>query len=323
MEPLISVIIPVHNSSSTLSRCVDSVRANSYKNLEIILVENASSDDSLKLCRNFAGLDGRIKVLSLEKGGVSLARNAGLCAASGEYFSFVDSDDFVAEDMFSSLLQTALESGADMTFCRFFSVENSQKTLAVEAALEEFAREKRYYYLFDEHSVSPSAYRILYKFSLFGDLRFDESLPFAEDRVFLCDCLLRAERLAVCEKGLYYYVIPHAKVSLFVKYFGTVENALQGVRKTTELARGFLEAVDCAEVFKSYKYEVLCSLCIMAAGVAGSIKKPLADPYWREANSRPYYKAYKKYHKSFRNRVKGFLVRYKLTFLLKIAARRK
>ena len=95
VAPLVSIIVPIYNAALTLEKCVSSLFAQTYKNVEIILVNNGSIDDSLELCRKLASLDNRILVLDLVEKGVSVARNKGVEIASGEYVTFVDADDCI------------------------------------------------------------------------------------------------------------------------------------------------------------------------------------------------------------------------------------
>ena len=101
---VISVIVPVYNVEKYLDKCVDSIVNQTYKNLEIILVDDGSPDNCPKMCDAWVEKDSRIKVIHKENGGVSSARNAGLKASCGEYIGFVDSDDFIQPDMFEQLL---------------------------------------------------------------------------------------------------------------------------------------------------------------------------------------------------------------------------
>ena len=95
---LVTVIVPVYNVEQYLERCVESIRNQSYKNLEIILVDDASPDESPKICDEYAEKDGRIKVIHKQNGGLGFARNSALEIASGDYVTFIDSDDYISED---------------------------------------------------------------------------------------------------------------------------------------------------------------------------------------------------------------------------------
>lgn len=113
-KPLISVIIPVYNIEKYLERCVDSVCNQTYQNIEVLLVDDGSTDSSGKLCEQLAQKDDRIKVFHKENGGSSSARNLGLSNAKGEYVGFVDSDDYISEDMYELLYEAAVEYSTDI-----------------------------------------------------------------------------------------------------------------------------------------------------------------------------------------------------------------
>lgn len=114
MESLISIIVPVYNVEAYLSKCLDSILAQTYSNLEIILVDDGATDSSSRICDEYAEKDCRIKVLHKENGGVSSARNAGLKICAGEYLMFVDADDYISEDAVQVLYERMRSDGSDM-----------------------------------------------------------------------------------------------------------------------------------------------------------------------------------------------------------------
>ena len=115
----VSVVVPVYNVESYLEKCMDSIVGQTYSNLEIILVNDRSTDGSCEICEKYAGRDGRIKLISKKNGGLSDARNAGLDAASGEYLFFVDSDDFLELNAISELVSRAKAYEADVVVCNY------------------------------------------------------------------------------------------------------------------------------------------------------------------------------------------------------------
>ncbi len=125
MEPLISVIVPVYNVEKYLDRCITSIVEQTYKNLEIILVDDGSPDNSGAICDQWAKKDLRIKVIHKENGGPSETRNLGVSISNGEYISFIDSDDFVSKDYILILYKILLESGADISCCDYKITTNS------------------------------------------------------------------------------------------------------------------------------------------------------------------------------------------------------
>ena len=107
MSDKISVIVPVYNVENYLRRCVDSIINQTYKNLEIILVDDGSPDNCPVICDEYAQKDSRIKVIHKENGGLSSARNCGMDMATGEYIGFVDGDDWIESDMYKFLIENA------------------------------------------------------------------------------------------------------------------------------------------------------------------------------------------------------------------------
>ncbi len=140
----ISIIVPVYNAEKTIKDCVTSLVNQTYKNIEIILVNDGSADNSLSLCRELALTDGRIIVIDKPNGGVSSARNAGICASSGEYVMFCDSDDLVSENWCKCLYDNNEQDC--LTMCeikRFKESADSLQSAKTEGVLsEKFSRDK-------------------------------------------------------------------------------------------------------------------------------------------------------------------------------------
>ena len=111
---LVSVIVPIYNVEFYLNKCVDSILNQSYKNIEVVLVDDESPDSCGKMCDDYAALDGRIKVVHKKNGGLSDARNAGMKAATGDLITFVDSDDYISEDFVKILFEAMSENNADI-----------------------------------------------------------------------------------------------------------------------------------------------------------------------------------------------------------------
>ena len=124
-KDLISVIVPVYKVERYLCRCVDSIIAQTYTNLQIILVDDGSPDGSGAICDDYAAKDSRITVIHKKNGGLSDARNAGLVAACGSYIGFVDSDDYIAVDMYEKLYKAIVACNADMSVCNFRYVDEN------------------------------------------------------------------------------------------------------------------------------------------------------------------------------------------------------
>lgn len=126
-QDLISIIVPIYNVENYIDRCVESITNQSYKNLEIILVDDGSTDSSGEKCDIWATRDRRIMVIHKENGGVGNARNAGMSYANGEWIGFVDSDDFVEPEMYEALYWGCVDNGADLCMIGCALYENGRK----------------------------------------------------------------------------------------------------------------------------------------------------------------------------------------------------
>ena len=115
----VSIIVPIYNAEKYLGYCINSIVSQTYQNIEIILVNDGSMDDSLKICKNYAAIDKRIRILDIPNGGVSNARNSGLKEATGEYIQFVDADDTIDLNMTERMCELMEAYHSDLTICGF------------------------------------------------------------------------------------------------------------------------------------------------------------------------------------------------------------
>ena len=211
MEPLISVIIPVYNVEPYLARCLDSIRNNTYRNLEILCVDDGSTDNSLSILRAFAEKDPRIIVITKENGGVSSARNAGLDRMTGEYVTFVDPDDYVHPQYIALLYQTLMASGeANVAFCGFRRIEETDAPISTqpipfnESELTFVSCRQ----IFKNHRLRSYCVSWMLSSSLAGKVRFRDNLSYSEDSVYFAELAEQASsfRGAVNPNTLYYYL---------------------------------------------------------------------------------------------------------------------
>lgn len=179
---LVSVIIPVYNVREYLVECVDSILAQTYEKLEIILIDDGSSDTSSDICDQYANKYEMITVIHQENRGLSAARNVALNIATGEYVTFVDSDDYVSKEFVEYLLKIALENDAELTMCdtyKFFDNDSiklanerdTPKCYNAESALEDMLYRK---------NITSYACAKLYKRELFEEIRFPEGQLFED-----------------------------------------------------------------------------------------------------------------------------------------------
>lgn len=216
-EALISVIVPVFNTANYLPRCLDSICGQSYPQLEIIVVDDGSTDASASICSRYAARDPRIRLLRQENSGVSAARNAGLALASGAYLAFVDSDDFIAPDYFERLLDSLLKSQADLCFCYAYDFDPDTQAMSAPAALRYMQQHPELPQLAVIASgcydfISPTdlhdvIWGALYRRACCAGIYFDASLHIAEDSLWIAEVIRRSRTLCSLRKPLYYYTI--------------------------------------------------------------------------------------------------------------------
>jgi glycosyltransferase involved in cell wall biosynthesis len=203
----ISIIIPVYKVEAFLRKCIESVINQTYRNLEIILVDDGSPDGCPEICDEYAAKDQRIKVVHKENGGISSARNAGLAMASGEYIGFVDSDDWVELDMYETLYQRAILHKADITICGHYVVKDHK--INVPCVLEEdivYTREEALKELIKDDRVRNYSVDKLYKRALFTEVRYPLGMVAYEDMATAYKLFSLAERIALINEHKYYYL---------------------------------------------------------------------------------------------------------------------
>ena len=201
---MISVIVPVYNVEKYLERCVKSIAAQTYKDLEILLIDDGSTDKSGEMCDAFQQTDSRIKAFHKQNGGLSDARNYGIEHSAGEFISFVDSDDYIDEKMLETLHRLITENDADLAVCSAMDVFEGKEVTQVKE-IKEFNLNKveSYKYMLRGDGI-PSACNKLYKRQTVGDVRFPVGKLY-EDGFFTPQILKRVEKTAVTSKPMYYY----------------------------------------------------------------------------------------------------------------------
>lgn len=204
---MISVIVPVCNGEPYIRRCLDSILANTYRELELIVAENGSTDATPDILRAYEERDPRVKVLLTGAEGQSCARNIGIEAASGDYIAFVDADDYVSPYLYETMLTAAEKQNCDLVMCGFVQGEKTDYAFLTPAGQACLCTTDECYagmYLgaLYEYTV---VWNKLIRRDCLGDTRFDESLRYAEDRGFISRCICRAGRICRIPDKMYYY----------------------------------------------------------------------------------------------------------------------
>lgn len=205
--PKISVIVPVYKVEAYIHRCIDSIINQTYRDLEIILVDDGSPDNCGKICDEYAVTDKRVRVIHKKNGGVSSARNTGIDIATGEYLSFVDSDDFVDTHLYERLLLTAEQEHADLVECGHqwgkYPNDDSGKVFSYNniAAIEKAFRDTRF-----GSGLSISACAKLFKRSIFEHIRFLENSSYGEDMEATVRAFYHSSKVVKLDVTMYTYM---------------------------------------------------------------------------------------------------------------------
>lgn len=212
MEHLVSVIIPVYNRMDYLGECLDSVLVQTHKNLEVILIDDGSTDGTVELCKQYAEKDSRIVVIAADHGGVSKARNLGIDAAKGEYLFFIDSDDVIHPSLVEALLKPMLETGAAMAGTKPLSVGRDH-WCQVSKIIQESNHSDTIYKTHEEtvhdffYGLSPLGVigGVLIRKDHIGDTRFHPDLTVGEDYWFIYQNLIKNADAVYLKQRWYYY----------------------------------------------------------------------------------------------------------------------
>ena len=204
-EKLVSVIIPAYNIEDYIGRCLDSIISQTYKNLEIIVVDDGSRDHTGEILDNYAKKDRRIKVIHKENGGVSSARNKGIEAAEGDYIGFIDGDDLIESEMYKTLVDLLEEENADIAHCGYQMVfpdrvdyyhnTGKKKIQTTEEGLKD---------LLSGEMIEPGLVNKLYKKELIKNCRLDETVKINED------LLMNYQLFKLSQKSVYYDITPYS-----------------------------------------------------------------------------------------------------------------
>lgn len=221
-HPLVSIIVPTYNVEKYARLCFNSLLKQSLINIEIILIDDGSTDSSGKICDEYAAKDSRVKVIHQTNRGLGLSRNSGLSVARGKYIGFVDSDDCVSQEMFKVLYENACRYNADISYCTYKKFTNQNELTDVELVLPEVkiwqGKKEIHQYMLDRIGLPPQCKKdnlygasvwcgiFLREFLRKLDVQFVSERQFiAEDMIFDIDVIPHCNRIVHCDVPLYYY----------------------------------------------------------------------------------------------------------------------
>ena len=233
-EDLISIVIPVYKVEKYLEKCVESVINQTYKNLEILLVNDGSPDNCPKICDEYAQKDNRIKVIHKENGGLSDARNAGIDVATGKYITFIDSDDYISNDYVEYMYNLAQKHNAQIATCEFEIVYLEDELKNDSEYIEDIEvltpRDFFYNMLFAKRS-DVTACAKLYEIELFKGIRYPKGVVY-EDTATTYKLIEKCNKIATGNKKCYFYFTRPNSIS---KISGFNSNELDYIKNTNEM----------------------------------------------------------------------------------------
>lgn len=210
--PKISVIVPVYNAEIYLPECLDSLLNQTFSDIEIICINDGSSDNCAQILADYAKKDSRIKIITQTNKGVSIARNSGLDIASGEYISFIDSDDFVSTCFLEDLFNAIQNTGSDISGCDYKKIKNSGNTTVAKSRTKPKVYPNALEVLLNQRNfIHFNVWNKLYKRKIIGDIRFAEGLYF-EDNIFNCCVFANADKFCWISDKLYAYRLTHNSI---------------------------------------------------------------------------------------------------------------
>ena len=213
---LVSVIVPVYNVESYVAKCIESIVNQTFKDLDIILVDDGSRDSSGSICDRFAEKDKRIRVVHKENGGLSSARNAGLDIAIGDYIVFVDSDDYINQKMVETLYSAIIENNADLSICNYIHVNEKGEEIGIselritqpQILSSEWMLER----ISKGWTFGAIAWNKMYSNKIFNGLRYPLG-RINEDEFISHRVMAQAETAVIIPNVLYYYLLRQGSIT--------------------------------------------------------------------------------------------------------------
>ena len=204
MNYLISIIVPIYNVDKYLEECIESLKNQTYKNLEIILINDGSADNSEQICREEAKQDNRIVFINKKNGGAASAKNKGLKVAKGDYITFVDSDDFIEPDMIEYMVNTIKKYNSDIIQCSFINLYKNTEKFKQDKIVEQRISSKDFLELFLTKWYSSLFWNKLFKREVIENIFFTEGRCI-DDEFFTYKCVINSKSIVTSNKIVYNY----------------------------------------------------------------------------------------------------------------------
>ena len=248
-EPLVSVIVPVYNVEQYLPKCIESISSQTYKNLEILLIDDGSTDSSGKICDDVAKENKAIKVLHTQNRGISSTRNLGIKHSSADYICFIDSDDYVLKDYVSYLKDLLFNSNADMAISahtiRYASGKSIYKGIG-ESETKSFDSRQVLKEILIDRILDISVWGKLYKKSLFNEVKFPDGEKF-EEPATMYKVIENTNKIICGGKSNYIYQIRPQSITTEGTFYGKLELITHTKKMCADITEKFPSLKNAAE----------------------------------------------------------------------------
>lgn len=202
---IVTVIVPVYNVEKYISECIKSIVEQTYTKLDIILVDDGSTDNSGLICDEYKGIDDRIRVVHKKNGGAASAKNVGLDLVKGNYVCFVDSDDFLSKDYVEKLLKNMIENNSDISECLFFNLYKDEKLNESFYSQNRIFSSEQYLEQYIKDWKSSLFWNKLFKANVINNIRFKKERRCIDDEFFTYKVILNSKRVSKLDEPIYFY----------------------------------------------------------------------------------------------------------------------
>lgn len=265
---MISVIVPVYNTSKYLEECITSIIEQTYKDFELILIDDGSKDNSLQILKKYELMDKRVKVYSQANHGVSYTRNRGIDLAMGDYIMFVDSDDWIESNTLQTLIEAMKKYNVDAVRCNYFVNGEQEETIGNDffekdeiVYDKEQIREKIIPALLSNRMKSFSVLYLIRIDILKENIYYDEKIHMLEDQIFCLKLLSNIKKIAFILIPLYHYRINLASVTIKLEY---VKTNIENIIKVNKIIKDFLKQnsyeMECIELLNQSHMNLIVRL---------------------------------------------------------------
>lgn len=257
---MVSVIVPVFNAEIYLCSCVNSILKQTYRDFELLLIDDGSTDQSAKICDDFQNKDTRIKVIHNKNHGVSYSRNTGLLLAKGKFIAFCDADDMYEKGYLQKLVDAAENQAADIVICNYsYFCQTGVKTVSNKPS-GFIEKDEIYRRIFIDNTIGGFVWNKLFRKRLIEDIKFDLNMQICEDTFFLCKALKNAKKVYFIGNSLYRYRLHNSSVMASVRNMFTTEGDLK-------YAIVYDRLIDENIIPKLYVHYVRANECVLAISV--------------------------------------------------------